>query len=247
MKTKKDDDRLDKLFEEATIKAAEIKGKQFLQEVETGYNRPSAEFDRRIQAMIETKTRSSERADRFSKISFVLSKAPAWILLALVILFITVLNVSAARDWVTKLVIESNPKFVTYYLQNQGTGNEINLTNQGRSQNGLLPNNTYVPSYIPEGMKLMHLEVSVNGVSYYYQNEAYDFVSIDVLGSGATLKVENEGLEVESSETVHGMEATYRIKSGVSDVIWSDEEHIFIVSTTFSKEECFRIAEGLIN
>jgi glycine cleavage system H lipoate-binding protein len=96
-------------------------------------------------------------------------------------------------------------------------------------------------------MKLMHLEVSVNGVSYYYQNEAYDFVSIDVLGSGATLKVENEGLEVESSETVHGMEATYRIKSGVSDVIWSDEEHIFIVSTTFSKEECFRIAEGLIN
>ena len=34
MTTKNDDNSLDKLFEEATIKAANIKGKQFLQRLE---------------------------------------------------------------------------------------------------------------------------------------------------------------------------------------------------------------------
>ncbi len=75
MTTKNDDNSLDKLFEEATIKAANIKGKQFLQEAGTGSNIPSADFDRRMQALIESKTRSSEKPDRFSKISLFIESA----------------------------------------------------------------------------------------------------------------------------------------------------------------------------
>jgi len=43
------------------------------------------------------------------------------------------------------------------------------------------------------------------------------------------------------------MQSTYMSKLGVGSVVWSDGEQIFMVSTTLSKEECLRIANGLTN
>jgi hypothetical protein len=67
------------------------------------------------------------------------------------------------------------------------------------------------------------------------------------MGSGSSMNVDNGNLEEQSSETVNGMQATYMSKLGVRSVVWSDGEHVFMVSTTLSKEECLRIASGLTN
>ena len=248
MKTNKSDEkRSDNLFEEATKEAAYIKGRHFLQEAKADPYIPSAEFNHQIQAIIEAETGTSKTHNRSNKLSLNFSKATAWILLALVILLLAIPNVAVARDWVTKLVIESNPKYVTYYLQSQDTDNEITWKNQGSSQPALLPEGTYYPLYVPEGMKLMQLAFNVSDVSYYYQDVSDNFVSIDVMGSGSSMNLDNENLEEQSSETVNGMQATSMSKLGVGSVIWSDGEHIFMVSTTLSKEECLRIANGLTN
>ena len=248
MKTNKSDEkRSDNLFEEATKEAAYIKGRHFLQEAKADPYIPSTEFNHQIKAIIEAETQTSKTHNRSNKLSLNFSKATAWILLALVILLLAIPNVAVARDWVTKLVIESNPKYVTYYLQNQNTDNEISWKNQGSSPPGLLPEGTYYPSYVPKGMELMQLVFNVSDVSYYYQDVSDNFVSIDVMGSGSSMNVDNENLEEQSSETVNGMQAAYMSKLGVGSVIWSDGEHIFMVSTTLSKEECLRIANGLTN
>ena len=248
MKTNKSDEkRSDNLFEEATKEAAYIKGRHFLQEAKADPYIPSTEFNHQIKAIIEAETQTSKTHNRSNKLSLNFSKATAWILLALVILLLAIPNVAVARDWVTKLVIESNPKYVTYYLQNQNTDNEISWKNQGSSPPGLLPDGTYYPSYVPKGMELMQLVFNVSDVSYYYQDVSDNFVSIDVMGSGSSMNVDNENLEEQSSETVNGMQATSMSKLGVGSVIWSDGEHIFMVSTTLSKEECLRIANGLTN
>ena len=248
MKTiKTDEKRLDNLFEDATKEAANIKGMQFLQEAKADPYTPSAEFNRQIQAIIEAETQTSKTHNRSCKFSLNFSKAAAWILLALVILLLAIPNVAVARDWVTKLVIESNPKYVTYYLQKQNTDNEITWKNQGSSPPGLLPEGTYYPSYVPKGMELMQLVFNVSDVSYYYQDVSDNFVSIDIMGSGSSMNVDNENLEEQNSETVNGMQAAYMSKLGVGSVVWSDGEQIFMVSTTLSKEECLRIANGLTN
>ena len=248
MKTNKSDEkRSDNLFEEATKEAAYIKGRHFLQEAKADPYIPSTEFNHQIKAIIEAETQTSKTHNRSNKLSLNFSKATAWILLALVILLLAIPNVAVARDWVTKLVIESNPKYVTYYLQNQNTDNEISWKNQGSSPPGLLPEGTYYPSYVPKGMELMQLVFNVSDVSYYYQDVSDNFVSIDVMGSGSSMNVDNGNLEEQSSETVNGMQATYMSKLGVGSVVWSDGEHIFMVSTTLSKEECLRIANGLTN
>ncbi len=248
MKTNKSDEkRSDNLFEEATKEAAYIKGRHFLQEAKADPYIPSTEFNHQIKAIIEAETQTSKTHNRSNKLSLNFSKATAWILLALVILLLAIPNVAVARDWVTKLVIESNPKYVTYYLQNQNTDNEISWKNQGSSPPGLLPEGTYYPSYVPKGMELMQLVFNVSDVSYYYQDVSDNFVSIDVMGSGSSMNVDNGNLEEQSSETVNGMQATYMSKLGVRSVVWSDGEQIFMVSTTLSKEECLRIANGLTN
>ena len=248
MKTNKSDEkRSDNLFEEATKEAAYIKGRHFLQEAKADPYIPSTEFNHQIKAIIEAETQTSKTHNRSNKLSLNFSKATAWILLALVILLLAIPNVAVARDWVTKLVIESNPKYVTYYLQSQDTDNEITWKNQGSSQPALLPEGTYYPLYVPEGMKLMQLAFNVSDVSYYYQDVSDNFVSIDLMRSGSSMNVDNENLEEQSSETVNGMQATSMSKLGVGSVIWSDGEHIFMVSTTLSKEECLRIANGLTN
>ena len=248
MKTNKSDEkRSDNLFEEATKEAAYIKGRHFLQEAKADPYIPSTEFNHQIKAIIEAETQTSKTHNRSNKLSLNFSKATAWILLALVILLLAIPNVAVARDWVTKLVIESNPKYVTYYLQKQNTDNEITWKNQGSSPPGLLPEGTYYPLYVPEGMKLMQLAFNLSDVSYYYQDVSDNFVSIDIMGSGSSMNVDNENLEEQSSETVNGMQAAYMSKLGVGSVVWSDGEQIFMVSTTLSKEECLRIANGLTN
>ena len=248
MKTNKSDEkRSDNLFEEATKEAAYIKGRHFLQEAKADPYIPSTEFNHQIKAIIEAETQTSKTHNRSNKLSLNFSKATAWILLALVILLLAIPNVAVARDWVTKLVIESNPKYVTYYLQSQDTDNEITWKNQGSSPPGLLPEGTYYPSYVPKGMELMQLVFNVSDVSYYYQDVSDNFVSIDVMGSGSSMNVDNENLEEQNSETVNGMQSTYMSKLGVGSVVWSDGEQIFMVSTTLSKEECLRIANGLTN
>ena len=118
MKTNKSDEkRSDNLFEEATKEAAYIKGRHFLQEAKADPYIPSAEFNHQIQAIIEAETGTSKTHNRSNKLSLNFSKATALILVVLVILLFAIPNVAMARDWVTKLVIESNPKYVTYYLQ----------------------------------------------------------------------------------------------------------------------------------
>ena len=93
----------------------------------------------------------------------------------------------------------------------------------------------------------MQLAFNLSDVSYYYQDVSDNFVSIDIMGSGSSMNVDNENLEEQSSETVNGMQAAYMSKLGVGSVVWSDGEQIFMVSTTLSKEECLRIANGLTN
>jgi hypothetical protein len=67
------------------------------------------------------------------------------------------------------------------------------------------------------------------------------------MGSDSTINIDNKNLEEESSEIVNGMEATYRSKLGVGNLIWSDGAQINMVSTILSIKLCLRIANGITN
>lgn len=234
---------LDSLFEEATIEAARIKGKKLMEDAEKDAHYPSAEFNHRIQSIIENKTKKSDTFDFFNKAFLAYSKASAWILLSLILLFVSVPNVALARNWITRLVIDANPKYVTYYFQE----NEINQINQDSTLHGPFPKGIYYPSYLPKEMTLMQLIYDPSEIIYRYQDVSDNTLTVIVMGPGSSTNLDNESSEEESKEYVNGIEADYRKRIGLGQLTWSDGIHVFIVSTTLSKEECLRIANGLTN
>jgi len=244
MKTRKiDKDKMNHLFKEATLEAASIKGKQLIEEVENDSYLPSFQFSQRIQQVIQTETSRSQPFRFFKQLYLGFSKASVWILLALIVLLVTVSNVAAARDWVSKLIIDANPKFVTYYLQPKEQATDPSNEDMART---ILPIGVYFPSYLPEGMRLVQFEYTQTELLYQYLDDSGNFIEIQILGAGATVNLDNENLEEQSLETVDGIEATYTKKLGHSLLIWSDEDNIFIVRTTLSKEETLQIARGLL-
>lgn len=234
---------LETLFEEATIAAAELKGKKLLEEAKKDPYYPSAEFNHRIHSLIESKTKKTEPLAFFNKVFLVYSRASAWILLALVLLFVTVPNIASARNWVTKLVMDSNPKYVSYYFQN----NETYVSNLESNKTGLFPEGTYYPAYLPREMKLVQLIYKESTMTYRFQDTEENYLMIQVSGIGSTTNVDNENLDEQSTVIVNGMQATYSSKADMKSIIWSDEAHLFIVNSTLPKEECIRIANGLMN
>ncbi|MGB4595210.1 MAG: DUF4367 domain-containing protein [Anaerolineaceae bacterium] len=237
-----ENDEMDGLFKEAILEAAKNKGRKFIEEAEKDPYLPSYEFNKRIQKMIETEIKPSKSLGSFNNIYQAFSKASMWILLVLILLFVTIPNVAAARDWVTKLVIDSNPKYVSYYLQN----NETISLNQDNIHAGLFPGGTYFPSYLPKGMKLVQLVYDGSTITYRFIDGLDKYVMIQVIGVDSAMNVDNENLEEQNIEIVNGIEARYTRKSDRNSVIWNDEVNLFIVGTTLSKEECLRIANGLI-
>jgi hypothetical protein len=139
--------------------------------------------------------------------------------------------------------MDSNPKYVSYYFQN----NETNVSDLESNNTGLFPEGTYYPAYLPRDMKLIQFINKESTMTYRFQDTEENNLMIQVSGLGTTTNVDNENLEEQNIVMVNGMQASYRSKAGMTSIIWSDEAHLFIVNSTLPKEECIRIANGLMN
>lgn len=238
--THKPDD-FDRLLKEAALQAAETMGQQYLEEAEKDAYYPSFEFNQRVRKMIEAETKPSAPVPLFQKLYLSFSKAALWILLVLIVLFFAIPKVASARNWVTKLVMESNPKYVTYYLQEEATP-----ISNGSAMVEILPIGTYYPTYIPEGLELIQLSYSRSMISYRFLDPNGRLVIVQVMGKGGTMNVDNENLEEDSIEIVNGYEARYTLKAGRQNLIWTTENYIIFMNTNLSKEETLKIANGIL-
>lgn len=231
---------MDILFQEGVQKAAEIKGKALMKEVSTEPYQPSAQFDRKMKQLIRTELGTKNPEPLFKQFYLGFSKVSAFILIALVLLFIIVPSVAAARNWVTKLILDANPEYVTYYLR---TESQETKPNEGLQ--GLLPIEIIYPSYMPEGMKLTRLNYDGDASSLQFKDASDNVISIEILGPNATVNTDNQDLDEQSTEFINGVDARYTRKLGVSSLIWMYKDRIFILSTNLPKEAAIRIGMGL--
>jgi hypothetical protein len=232
---------MDLLFQEGVQKAAEIKGKALMKEVSTTEPyQPTAQFDRKMKQLIRTELGTKNPEPFFKRHYLGFSKASAPILVALLLLMVVVPNVAAARNWVTKLVIEANPEYATYYLKAENQQNEPIKEIQDT-----LPFESFYPSYLPEGMKLTQLNYDGHVVLYQFEDDSKHVISIEILGSGSAVNMDNQDLDEQSTESINGVDARYTRKLWVSSLIWMDKDRIFVLSTNLPKEEAIRIGNGL--
>lgn len=246
MKKKKIDyDDLDDLFEKAVLEVAEINGKQYMEEADADPYFPSFEFNQRISKLLEDHTKPQKPQGFFNNLYLTLSKASMWILLVLILLFVTVPNIASARNWITKLVIESNEKYAKHYIQS----NELTSSDtQDTGFHGLSAVESHYPSYLPEGMTLFKFSYDSTMLNYWFMDGSSQYVNIEVFGSDTIMHLDNEELEEQNIELINDIEVHYTKKLGKSSFVWADHDQYFVLDTNMSdKEEVLKIVDGMLS
>ena len=166
----------------------------------------------------------------------------AFVVIALILFFAITPNVSAARNWITKLVIEANPIYATYYLEGEEGASQNSQTLQD-----FVPGGAFYPTYLPDGMKLLTFQYSISGGVYAFTGTGGNEVKLQILGSDTTVNMDNEDLEEQGVQIVEGIEVRYQLKNGFTTLIWNQSDRLIILRTTLSRQEAFQIAAGVIS
>ena len=213
----------DDMLREAVIKAdiCELEALPADHEIEHEF---SKRFERRMGKLI----RRGKTGSPAGGAVFLRRRAVA-LAAAIVILLASAMSVSAVRAAVFEFITEAYEKFTHIFFEesppSQESADELSIRR---------------PSFIPEGFELVSekmagpvLLVYKKGSDYIsYSQQRLEDVSMDINTEGAAL----EELEFK------GLPAKYYSNRGVQNLLWYDDEYLYMVSSTLDRDTVFRIA-----
>ena len=99
------------------------------------------------------------------------------------------------------------------------------------------------PSFIPEGFELVS-EKTAGPVLLVYEKGS-DYISYSQQRvEDVSMDINTEGAELEELE-FKGLPAKYYSNQGVQNLLWYDDEYLYMVSSTLDRDAVFRIAESV--
>lgn len=219
-------DFTDEMLREAVVRAdiRELEAMPADHEIEHEF---SKRFERRMGKLI----RRGKTGSPVGAIAFLRRHMVAFVA-AIIILFASAMSVSAVRAAVFEFITEAYEKFTHIFF------------NESRSSSDSA--GEFIvrrPSFIPEGFELVSektagpvLLVYEKGSDYIsYRQQRVEDVSMDI---------NTEGAELEELE-FKGLPAKYYSNQGVQNLLWYDDEYLYMVSSTLDRDAVFRIAESV--
>ena len=219
-------DFTDEMLREAVVRAdiRELEAMPADHEIEHEF---SKRFERRMGKLI----RRGKTGSPVGAIAFLRRHMVAFVA-AIIILFASAMSVSAVRAAVFEFITEVYEKFTHIFF------------NESRSSSDSA--GEFIvrrPSFIPEGFELVSektagpvLLVYEKGSDYIsYRQQRVEDVSMDI---------NTEGAELEELE-FKGLPAKYYSNQGVQNLLWYDDEYLYMVSSTLDRDAVFRIAESV--
>ena len=219
-------DFTDEMLREAVVRAdiRELEAMPADHEIEHEF---SKRFERRMGKLI----RRGKTGSPVGAIAFLRRHMVAFVA-AIIILFASAMSVSAVRAAVFEFITEVYEKFTHIFF------------NESRSSSDSAGEFIVCrPSFIPEGFELVSektagpvLLVYEKGSDYIsYRQQRVEDVSMDI---------NTEGAELEELE-FKGLPAKYYSNQGVQNLLWYDDEYLYMVSSTLDRDAVFRIAESV--
>ena len=216
-------DFTDEMLREAVVRAdiRELEAMPADHEIEHEF---SKRFERRMGKLI----RRGKTGSPVGAIAFLRRHMVAFVA-AIIILFASAMSVSAVRAAVFEFITEAYEKFTHIFF------------NESRSSSDSA--GEFIvrrPSFIPEGFELVSekkagpvLLVYEKGSDYIsYRQQRVEDVSMDI---------NTEGAELEELE-FKGLPAKYYSNQGVQNLLWYDDEYLYMISSTLDRDTVFRIA-----
>jgi hypothetical protein len=148
---------------------------------------------------------------------------------AIVILLATAMSVSAVRAAVFEFITEVYEKFTHIFFEesppSQESADELSIRR---------------PSFIPEGFELVSEKTAGPVLLVYEKGSDYISYSQQRL-KDVSMDINTEGAELEELE-FNGLPAKYYSNRGVQNLLWYDDEYLYMVSSTLDRDTVFRIA-----
>ena len=217
-------DAFDLLLDEAAENAAEHLG-QNLQEPEEQIEF-SAEHEQKMQWIF----RQEHRKLRRRKIMKYTKIAACMVGVLILSAGITISSVDAWRVKVLNYVLDFNQPNTDFSFNEPGSGQQYE-------------GDDITLGYIPDGFELTEQSKSRMGIILAYTKEEQYF-DISFTNIGTSFSVDTEDGTVEKI-TFKGYEAVYTSNPNINALVWHDNELVFKVLGNISKEEIFKIAEGI--
>ena len=102
----------------------------------------------------------------------------------------------------------------------------------------------YEPTYIPEGFELVNK--NIDGLILLEYEKGNDFISYSQQClENVSMHINTEGVELEELE-FKGLPAKYYSNQGVQNLLWYDDEYMYMVSSTLDRDIVFKIAESIV-
>ena len=213
----------DDMLREAVIKADICELEALLADHEITHEF-SKRFERRMKKLIrKSKTRSPAGGAVF------LRRRLAALVAAIVILLATAMSVSAVRAAVFEFITEVYEKFTHMFFEesppSQESADELSIRR---------------PSFIPEGFELVNEKTAGPVLLVYEKGSDYISYSQQCL-ENVSMNINTKGAELEEVE-FNGLPAKYYSNRGVQNLLWYDDEFLYMISSTLDRDTVFRIA-----
>ncbi|MEM1891888.1 MAG: DUF4367 domain-containing protein [Nitrososphaerota archaeon] len=218
-------------FTEDGLKSAVIKADRYEMEALPAdneiYYEFSDDFEKKMQKLIHR-----------SKKGYTARGWVAWrrravaLIAAIIILFASAMSVPAVRASVIEFITEVYEKFTHIFFD------------ESRSPRDASDEFTiYEPAYIPEGFELVNK--ITNGLVLMEYEKENDFLSYGQQRlENVSMHINTEGVELEELE-FKGFPAKYYFNRGVHNLLWHDNEYMYMVSSTLDRDIVFKIAESV--
>ena len=219
-------DFTDEMLREAVVRAdiRELEAMPADHEIEHEF---SKRFERRMGKLI----RRGKTGSPVGAIAFLRRHMVAFVA-AIIILFASAMSVSAVRAAVFEFITEVYEKFTHMFFEESPPSQE--------SSDEFIVRR---PSFIPEGFELVS-EKTAGPVLLVYEKGS-DYISYSQQRvEDVSMDINTEGAELEELE-FKGLPAKYYSNQGVQNLLWYDDEYLYMVSSTLDRDTVFRIAESV--
>lgn len=234
----------DSLFKLVMHDAAQKEGKRFLAEKKNlksdPNSYPSQEAMQKFSQELEDHLKKPRAYAAKGRLLRVFNRTAVALLIAIVVLFTTVVSVQALRVRVLNFFMDIHPKYTSFQLKenDNSTGGQIPVVNWTKA---------YVPTYIPDGY-IVSNSTNSNGLKQIiFENQQDKNLRILYMefneASGPAVDTENTSALKPIS--INGHEGTLVVKDSVVTVVWQIEDSLFTVQAPTGEEIAIRIAEGV--
>jgi len=189
------------------------------------------EFSKRFEGRIRKLIRRGKTGSLASGAVFLRRRAVA-LAAAIVILLASAMSVSAVRAAVFEFITEVYEKFTHIFFEERSPA-------QASSDEYLIRR----PTFIPEGFELVN-EKTAGPVLLVYEKGS-DYISYTQQRlEDVSMNINTEGAELEELE-FKGLPAKYYSNRGVQNLLWYDDEYLYMVSSTLDRDAVFKVAESV--